>query len=340
MKRALGVLLAGACSVATEPLAFNAPPRENFRYVSAALTARCGSLDCHGGSERSLRLHHKFGLRLAPSDVAGGRQDTVAEHDANYTAILALEPELMHRVVREGGRRPERLTLFRKGRHLESHVGGRALDDATDRCLRSWVAGEVDAKTCFAASQLAKPPGFSGSSGTGGGGGTGGSGGTSGSGGLGAGGAGGSGGGGVVCFDDDFWPCTWDPECKPEKPAPVDHLALVAEDCMGCHAAGGEAGPGQEFFIAGVVWEWGAKQGAPGIEIGLRDGDTFHYTCTDSLGFFFLRAAGQPEPNWGAVETRARSELGEKTMPDDKEHRASCNSADCHALPDHQIWAP
>jgi hypothetical protein len=263
----------------------------------------------------------------------------------------------MQRVVQSGGREPERLTLFRKGRGDEHHVGGSALNDDADRCLVSWVSGALDRKTCFEASQLRTPPGFIAGGGTGGGGtggggtggtgaggtgggGTGGTGGgTGGTGGGGTGGTGGTGGGGtggtggVLCSGGEFWPCDWDPQCKPEKPAPADHVPLADTDCLSCHKAGGSAGPGQEFLFGGRIWKFNSKVGDPGVEVAVRDGDLFYYTCSDALGFFFVRDVGQPQPNWKQVETRARGEFADKSMPYDKEHRADCSSSKCHGDP-------
>jgi len=168
MKRVPLVLVAVACSVASEQQSFEAPTEENFRRVSEMLQARCGSLDCHGQTGRSLRLYGKFGLRLADEDIPGGRQSTLEEHAANYVSAAALEPELMQDVIRDGGSNPERLTLVRKGRGLEHHKGGQALDDAGYGCIVSWLSGEVDAKACFDGATLDKPPGFDGAGGSGG----------------------------------------------------------------------------------------------------------------------------------------------------------------------------
>ncbi len=375
--------VAVACSVSSEPKAFDAPTSDNFRYVSDMLGARCGSLDCHGQPGRNLRLYGKFGLRLASSDISGGKQSTPAEHDANYASVIALEPELMNRVFHDGGGDPDRLTLVRKARNTESHKGGRAIDENGDRCIVSWLRGDLDAKACFAGSIIEKPPGFSGSnsggtggtttggsggtitggtagantggvagSTTGGAGGsiTGGSGGTIASGGIGGtvgggtggGGGGGTGGGGGVTCGLDFWPCAYDvyASCLPAKPSPADHGAYAGVDCQTCHVAGGSAGPGQEFLFSGVVWAYFANNGAEHIEVAVRDGANFFLTCTDQRGFFFVPAASNPAVNWLNVETRIRAVLGEKIMPSDKEHKPSCNSSDCHADPEHQLWAP
>ncbi len=369
MKRlAMIAAIAVACSVSSEPKSFDAPSSEHFMRVSAMLQSQCGSLDCHGQTSRNFRLYSENGLRLSKDDIPGGKHGSPAENDANYTSVLALEPEILHQVFHDGGADPERLTLVRKGRNSEAHKGGRAFTDLGDRCLVSWLQSNVDEKTCFEASVLDKPPGFSGG-GTGGTGGIGGMGGSAGSatggaagsvtggnggtinggtggvvtgggGGTGGGTGGDGGGGGVVCFPGDFWPCSYDETCEAPTPSPADHDAYAADDCMACHAAGGSAGPGHEFLLAGVVWIFGAGKGADHIEVGLRDATTFTYTCTDARGFFSVPLAGSPVPSWHTVESRIRSPFGEKIMPQEKEHAPTCNSKKCHADVEHQIWAP
>lgn len=367
MRRLAALLLLGACSsVSSEQASHDVPSAESFYRVSAVLSARCGSLDCHGQTGRGLRLYGQYGLRLAKHDVPGVEKDTQDEVDANYAAVVGLEPEILEQVQNDGGRDPERLTLIRKGRNAEKHKGGHAFNDDADRCVVSWLEGEIDKKACNAAAVLERPPGFEGGTGgTGNAGGTGGSGGTpaggsggtlpsggapsGGTGGGGSGGAGGNGGtggtatggtGGVICAPGDFWPCTWDASCTPAKPTPADHSAYLFDECQTCHSPGGSAGPGKEFLIGGVLWLWGGKVGAAHKEVGLRDGTTFLYTCTDDNGFFYLPLAGTPVPDWKAVETRMRGEFGEKTMPPDKEHAANCNSSKCHGAVDHRLWAP
>lgn len=387
MRRALLLALVVACSASNDAKTFDAPSPEDFMRVSSMLGARCGSLDCHGQMARNFRLYDKFGLRLSPEDFPGGRQDQQEEHDANYLSVLSLEPEILSEVSHDGGKNPERLSLVRKARELESHKGGNALDDLGSptgesnarHCLYSWLEGKVDAKACFAASTFAKPPGFAGT-GTGGTGGTGGgpsggsggtqsggggtlgggggalggSGGTLGGGGgfggntggsttnggtggsSGTGGGGGCGASGPAC-PVDFWPGDYDPTCKAPKPPPAGHLSLSKVECQTCHGATGTA---TQFYFAGVVWHWGGKQGAANIEVGLRDGNTFIYTCTDANGFFSVPLATTPPINWLSVESRIRAELGEKIMPSDKEHKPTCNDSKCHADPLHQIWAP
>lgn len=122
----------------------------------------------------------------------------------------------------------------------------------------------------------------------------------------------------------------YDPTCKAPKPPPAGHLSLSKVECQTCHGATGTA---TQFYFAGVVWHWGGKQGAANIEVGLRDGNTFIYTCTDANGFFSVPLATTPPINWLSVESRIRAELGEKIMPSDKEHKPTCNDSKCHADP-------
>ena len=361
MKRLGALLVVAACSVASEDRSFDAPSPDDFRYVSDMLAKRCGSLDCHGQVGRALRLYGRFGLRLDPTHIPGGHMDTQEEVDANYASVLTLEPEILSAVRRDRGGEAERLTLVRKARGQLGHKGGVALDAPGTLCFSSWLAGEVDKKTCFQSAELPKPAGFSHGSGgsggtisggaggsggtisggaggnvTGGTGGTpsGGSGGTTTGGTTGTGGEAGCGGAGGSCID--FWTDFYDPKCV-AKPTPVDHLAYAHTDCQPCH---GPTGSATQFFIAGMIWDWGAKKGAAKIEVGLRDDKTFVYTCTDSAGFFSVPAAGSPAVNWLTVETRMRGELGEKTMPAEKEHKPGCNDTKCHGHAEHQLWAP
>jgi len=140
---------------------FTPPPRAGFEPVSDMLQARCGSLDCHGQVARNLRLYGVNGLRLLPSDLPGTEGDTTtpAEHDRDYAAAVALEPEIIDQVVREGGNDPGRLTLLRKARGTEAHVGGAviAAGSDADRCLTSWLASAVDAGACSRGAEIARP---------------------------------------------------------------------------------------------------------------------------------------------------------------------------------------
>jgi hypothetical protein len=141
--------------------AFIPPPRAGFEPVSDMLHARCGSLDCHGQVARNLRLYGVNGLRFSAVDFPGTEGDTTtpAEHDRNYAAAVALEPEIIDQVVREGGSDPGRLTLLRKARGTEDHVGGAviAAGSEADRCITSWLASSVDLGACSRGAEIARP---------------------------------------------------------------------------------------------------------------------------------------------------------------------------------------
>jgi hypothetical protein len=136
-----------------------APPRPGFEAVADALQPTCGTLDCHGRSARNLRLYGGRGLRLDSDDNAAERPTTRAEYDATYWSIVGLEPEVLTAVVSDGGDRPERLSLVRKGRGLDHHKGGQLSkpDDGYDRCLRSWLAGTIDESTCRGVADALRP---------------------------------------------------------------------------------------------------------------------------------------------------------------------------------------
>jgi hypothetical protein len=153
-------LLLSACSAADQgTIGLDAPARAGFELESHVLHRRCGSLDCHGQPQRNLRLYGQYGLRLSTLDVPGGDPTTTAEHDENYRSLLALEPELLSDVVRDGGRDADRLTLVRKGRGSEEHKGGSAAPEgsASDRCLLSWLAGVLDTVSCEQGAALNRP---------------------------------------------------------------------------------------------------------------------------------------------------------------------------------------
>lgn len=134
------------------------PEEADFAAVSAALGVRCGSLDCHGMAERNLRLYGEFGLRLGENDVPGGEETTPDEHHENYLALITLEPEAMAKVAR--GAPVTGLTLVRKARGAEAHKGGAPFPSGTvgDRCLVSWLEGQVDQASCSEAALLLERP--------------------------------------------------------------------------------------------------------------------------------------------------------------------------------------
>lgn len=130
------------------------PDRASFGPVARVLVRRCGSLDCHGSRYRNLRLYGFGASRLEPTNLPDSPADTtVAEIDADYDAVVALEPELMRQVVANGGRDASRLTFVRKARGEEAHKGGPRIlpGDLADVCVLSWLGGAVDADACASA---------------------------------------------------------------------------------------------------------------------------------------------------------------------------------------------
>jgi hypothetical protein len=148
------------------------PSREEFigsqanGSVSRMLELRCGSLDCHGSLGRPLRIFSREGLRLPVEKgtaVSGGTATTVDEMNANFDAVIGLQPEDMSRVAAEQGARPERLLLITKalgnvdGNGSMAHKGGQvfAPGDDGDTCLKTWLASKDVAATDLAACRRA-----------------------------------------------------------------------------------------------------------------------------------------------------------------------------------------
>ncbi|HEX7670341.1 MAG TPA: hypothetical protein VF395_12185 [Polyangiaceae bacterium] len=151
---------AAACAGPSDGVVISAvPPSEGFPAVSRALSAHCGSLDCHGQVGRNLRVYGQFGLRLDPATRPDGEETTPLEFDTTYDSLIAIEPEILAAVYADGGRHPERLTMIRKERGTEHHKGNAVFreNDDGDRCLVSWVKGKIDVTACSAASKIQRP---------------------------------------------------------------------------------------------------------------------------------------------------------------------------------------
>jgi hypothetical protein len=135
------------------------PDRGQFAVVAPMLVRRCGSIDCHGSIYRNFRLYGYAGTRLrdgqAPETLRPDlpKRLTDEEIEADYQAVLGVEPEIMRDVVNDNGNGRERLTLVRKGRGEEDHKGDQRMvpDDEADTCLGSWLAGAVNVEKCRAA---------------------------------------------------------------------------------------------------------------------------------------------------------------------------------------------
>lgn len=148
-----------ACSVHGEDEVLTPPMPEHFEHFGEMLAVRCGSLDCHGQVARPLRIYGGRGMRLSPDETTGSGPTSDEELVANLRSAFAIEPEVTSEVVREGGARPERLTIFRKALGLEHHKGGAPLaaGGSGDLCFRSWLAQAVDVERCDDASNWERP---------------------------------------------------------------------------------------------------------------------------------------------------------------------------------------
>jgi hypothetical protein len=155
--------LLGACNGPSpdDTVVVNAPSADTFTPVSPVLEIRCGTLDCHGSSARNLRTFGINGARLDPMGITGDQSTTPEEVLATYASVISVQPEVLNRIVNEGGLKPERWLLITKGRGTEYHKGGsRMLEgDDSDRCITSWVAGAVDVARCELGAALLPPGG-------------------------------------------------------------------------------------------------------------------------------------------------------------------------------------
>lgn len=135
------------------------PSREVFTtYVSPMMERRCGTLDCHGGDQRWMRLYGELGLRH-PQELnrSGGDATTPRELEANYRSVCSIEPEKVTEVTRDpGGQSVNKLLLVRKARGTEGHKGGKVFDpfDDGDKCVVGWLRSD-NPKAIFEACQRA-----------------------------------------------------------------------------------------------------------------------------------------------------------------------------------------
>ncbi len=157
MKRML-VLVAVGASLATGVSCSGSPDKERVTDVLAPdfktyhdnvdlyLQRRCGTLDCHGQAGRAYRMYGQSGFRLYNQDaglVSGQQPTTEQEIQANFQAIVALEPEELNRVVASQGDEDalKRWIWIRKPLRLERHKGGPAMaeDDSGYKCVLAWM---------------------------------------------------------------------------------------------------------------------------------------------------------------------------------------------------------
>lgn len=125
------------------------PDQASFPPVSALLTVRCGSLDCHGNIARNLRVYGSAGRRYSPNDQPFVPPcDTNDEVAQTYVSVIGLEPEVMNTVASGGD--PGTLTMIRKARGTEAHKGEKiwSTGDDSDLCLTAWLTGAPNPAAC------------------------------------------------------------------------------------------------------------------------------------------------------------------------------------------------
>jgi hypothetical protein len=149
-------------------------------YLDTFVNRRCGTLDCHGAAGRAFRHYGSLGLRRlegkadefgigdasaetgGPGRRAGVGVTTPDEIRANYAGIIALEPEVISRLVALNGDLSNNRELdwmfLRKalGRPLgqkeipgERHKGGNVLRQGDDgyKCIVLWMRAPTKPKT-------------------------------------------------------------------------------------------------------------------------------------------------------------------------------------------------
>ena len=144
---AVAALALAGCSDGLTGKVTNACPSETVfeASVSPYMERRCGTLDCHGGIARPMRLFGRLGLRHPDEDnVPGGKATTTVELSANYTSVCGIEPEKMNDTVANLGNSADELLIIRKARGLEKHKGGKVVNEAdnADNCMLGWLRGD------------------------------------------------------------------------------------------------------------------------------------------------------------------------------------------------------
>ncbi len=128
---------------------FAPPGDDNSKVVGVGdfMIQRCGSLDCHGQVGRPLRLYGKDALRLADAGTGGALPSTLnatapQEYQADFDAVVALQPEDMARVM-TGIQDPNTLLLLLKPTNSLVHKGGPVIfaspPDYGFLCLVNWL---------------------------------------------------------------------------------------------------------------------------------------------------------------------------------------------------------
>jgi hypothetical protein len=155
----LGGFAALALSCASKPDSSSQPSLQvadvdpaGFRdNVEPVFERRCASIDCHGQVSAGMRLYSEDGLRLPNSDnlAAGSGPTSVDEINANYIALVGLQPELITSLMANPGRTADdvrHLLILAKPLQLERHKGGPALllGEPAEECIEIWLLGQME----------------------------------------------------------------------------------------------------------------------------------------------------------------------------------------------------
>jgi hypothetical protein len=112
--------------------------------VDPYIEKQCGTLDCHGQPGRGFRVYGFRGLRLYSQEaglVPGVQQTTPAEINANFFALISVEPETWNRVMGRNGDNADQLLFIRKALNYERHKGGAVMAYGSDpyNCITAWI---------------------------------------------------------------------------------------------------------------------------------------------------------------------------------------------------------
>lgn len=144
---------ASSCASVPDEKRFTAMIGPNYPVfrdsVDPYVEKQCGTLDCHGEPGRGFRVYGFRGLRLYSQEaglIPGVQQTTQEEINANYFALISVEPETFNRVMARNGVDSDLLLFLRKAMNLERHKGGAlfAKESAPYRCITAWLRLPTD----------------------------------------------------------------------------------------------------------------------------------------------------------------------------------------------------
>ena len=145
---AAAVVLAWACTdTELDPITLDLGDPVVYRAeVQPYVGLRCGSLDCHGDSERALRIFAEHGLRESDQQREQPESDTeIAANTAAFAALASADGVDEHLALLKG---------LDPGAGGMGHVGDviwQTRQDSGYLCVRAWLSGASDATACAAA---------------------------------------------------------------------------------------------------------------------------------------------------------------------------------------------